>query len=191
MQVDTVCSLTSPTPSVPSNSICRLLTRTRQPLNVNQGYVIGSASYRSHRIASHRITLLPWDHRHIVVEVCPLLCVPYTTPYLPYLPMAPLDETIEQALRSAVFDIFKDDPDSLTVNKARQHVVEDLKLEATYFKDTPRWKDRSKDLIKELAVRTVLADHGTPPPPRRCLACYMKQCCNPLTLVRTNANRTS
>lgn len=68
--------------------------------------------------------------------------------------MAPSHETIEQTLRDAVFDIFKNDPDRLTVNKARQHVVDKLGLDSTYFKDTAEWKDRSKDLIKELAVRT-------------------------------------
>ncbi len=67
--------------------------------------------------------------------------------------MAPSDETIEQALRDAVFDLFKNDTDNLTVNKARQQVASELGLDPSYFKDDPEWKDRSKDLIKDLAVR--------------------------------------
>ena len=70
--------------------------------------------------------------------------------------MAPSDDKIEQALVDAVYHIFKTDNDNLTVNSARQQAADALNLDADFFKVSPEWKDRSKDLIKELAVRVPL-----------------------------------
>ena len=64
----------------------------------------------------------------------------------------PSNDKIEQALVDAVYHIFKTDNDNLTVNSARQHAADALDLDTDFFKVSPEWKDRSKDLIKELAV---------------------------------------
>ena len=71
--------------------------------------------------------------------------------------MAPSDDKIEKALVDAVYHIFKTDNDNLTVNSARQHAAAALDLDANFFKESPEWKDRSKDLIKDLAVRDLLS----------------------------------
>ncbi|KAF2772600.1 hypothetical protein EJ03DRAFT_266582, partial [Teratosphaeria nubilosa] len=58
----------------------------------------------------------------------------------------PHDAAIEQCLRRVVRDALKNDME-MTVKKARAHAEEELALDAGFFKDTPAWKERSKDII--------------------------------------------
>ena len=90
--------------------------------------------------------------------------------------MAPSDDQIEKALVDAVYHIFKTDTDNLTVNSARQHAAATLELDVNFFKDSSDWKERSKDLIKDLAVCSPLRASSLPYvfcPPFVCFASYL------------------
>jgi hypothetical protein len=66
--------------------------------------------------------------------------------------MPPTDATVEAELRQVVHDIFNSDQrPNLTVNLVRKHVQDKLGLADGYFSDK-KWKDRSKLIIKGLAV---------------------------------------
>ena len=65
--------------------------------------------------------------------------------------MAPSDKKIETELLKTVREVFESDKDELTVNTIRKRVESDLDLEDGFF-STGEWKDKSKKLIKELAV---------------------------------------
>jgi len=54
---------------------------------------------------------------------------------------------IEQALRDAANDIFKHDPDSLTLKRVRIAAEEKLELEDGWFKTNSKWNVRSKELV--------------------------------------------
>lgn len=65
--------------------------------------------------------------------------------------MAPSDKKFEAELLGAVREVFKTDKDQLTVNHIRKRVESDLGLEDGFF-SSGKWKEKSKQLIKELAV---------------------------------------
>lgn len=67
--------------------------------------------------------------------------------------MAPSDKKIQAALLEAVHGVFKSNKDDLTVNFIRKRVESELELEDGFF-SSGKWKDKSKKLIKELAVIT-------------------------------------
>jgi len=56
---------------------------------------------------------------------------------------------IEQALRDAANDIFKRDPDNLTLKRVRIAAEEQLELEDGWFKTNSKWNARSKELIQK------------------------------------------
>jgi len=68
--------------------------------------------------------------------------------------MAPSTKEIEAKLRSAIKETFDDDQDLLTVKYVRNKVEKELDLEEGFFL-TSEWKDKSKQFIKEWAVRTL------------------------------------
>ena len=67
--------------------------------------------------------------------------------------MAPSVMLLEQSLRNAVRDVYKrGDLEELTVKRMRKAVEKDLNLHEDFFKK-PAWKDKSKQIIEEEAVR--------------------------------------
>lgn len=67
--------------------------------------------------------------------------------------MAPSDKEIEATILAKVREVFKTDIDNLNVNSIRRRVESDLELEDEML-SSGKWKDKSKKLIKELAVIT-------------------------------------
>jgi hypothetical protein len=66
--------------------------------------------------------------------------------------MAPPDKALEEEIKNTVRNIFQsDERDSLSVNLVRKRVQEKFDLQDGFFLES-RWKDRSKTLIKTLAV---------------------------------------
>lgn len=65
--------------------------------------------------------------------------------------MAPSKKELEGALIKGTQAVFKEDPDTTSVNKVRKHVEEELDLEEGFFTGET-WKQRSKELIKEHVV---------------------------------------
>lgn len=65
--------------------------------------------------------------------------------------MAPSDKEIEATILAKVREVFKTDIDNLNVNSIRRRVESDLELEEEML-SSGKWKDKSKKLIKELAV---------------------------------------
>jgi hypothetical protein len=62
---------------------------------------------------------------------------------------------LEDALRSAVEEVYRsEDQNNLTVRFVRDKVENELGLDQGFFVK-PEWKDRSKNLIKSWAVRTI------------------------------------
>jgi len=54
---------------------------------------------------------------------------------------------LEQALRDAANDIFKRDPDNLTLKRVRTTAEEKLELEDGWFKANSTWNTRSKEIV--------------------------------------------
>ncbi|KJZ77605.1 hypothetical protein HIM_02782 [Hirsutella minnesotensis 3608] len=73
--------------------------------------------------------------------------------------MAPSTEELEAALIDASCQVYKDDPDAISVNKVRQHAENKLDLEDGFFSEGD-WKHKSKALIKEYVDK--LLDGWTP-----------------------------
>ncbi|KAI5858135.1 hypothetical protein BZA05DRAFT_386092 [Tricharina praecox] len=57
------------------------------------------------------------------------------------------DAQIAGALRKAVADAFRKDPESVTLRTVRNEVAEELKLGEGFFKSDPYWKDKSKEIV--------------------------------------------
>ncbi|KAJ2996094.1 hypothetical protein NUW58_g1079 [Xylaria curta] len=70
--------------------------------------------------------------------------------------MAPSVETLEEYLKEATSQLYDADPNTVTVNSARQHAEEQNDLPKGFFV-TPDWKARSKTVITEF-VQTLLAN---------------------------------
>ncbi|TDZ48218.1 hypothetical protein CTRI78_v008364 [Colletotrichum trifolii] len=68
--------------------------------------------------------------------------------------MAPSDKKLETELLQTVREVFASDQDEFTVNLIRKRVETDLELDEGFF-SSPKWKDRSKKLIKTLAAELV------------------------------------
>jgi hypothetical protein len=76
----------------------------------------------------------------------------------------PTTKVLELALEQSVRNIFNsDDRDNLTVNLVRKRVQDQLNLREGFFVRGV-WKDRSKTLIKELAVRVLTSSLQTTAP---------------------------
>jgi hypothetical protein len=69
--------------------------------------------------------------------------------------MAPSADRLEDALRSAVEEVYRSqDQNNLTVRFVRDKVENELELDPGFFV-RPEWKDKSKNLIKSWAVCTI------------------------------------
>lgn len=66
--------------------------------------------------------------------------------------MAPSAKKIQDALLDGTYDVFKASPGDTTVNKVRKHAEQELGLEDGFL-SRPKWKAKSKMLIKERVVR--------------------------------------
>jgi len=65
---------------------------------------------------------------------------------------SPSDATLEQALRDVVKKIFQNgNLDQLTLKRVRKAAEEDLAL-SDFFKQDPKWKDKSKAVIESEVV---------------------------------------
>lgn len=60
---------------------------------------------------------------------------------------------LEKALRDAVEETFKADPEQLTVKRLRSKVEKDLGLDDGFFKSDAAWNARSKEVIQSEVVR--------------------------------------
>ena len=70
------------------------------------------------------------------------------------------DHQIDLALRSAVAQAFRrNEQEQLTANKIRKAAQTKLKLSDDFFKEDEKWKARSKKVIEDEWVRTVLYNH--------------------------------
>lgn len=67
------------------------------------------------------------------------------------------DARLESALREAVENTFRTDPEQLTVKRLRCKVEQDLGLEEGFFKSNATWNTRSKEIIQSEVVR--LSNH--------------------------------
>ncbi|CAG8954893.1 hypothetical protein HYFRA_00008581 [Hymenoscyphus fraxineus] len=67
--------------------------------------------------------------------------------------MAPSEDTIIKALKDGVVELYRKDPDVLTVKYVRNHVAKDLDIDPSFFL-SPEWKEKSKTTIKEAVPRT-------------------------------------
>ncbi len=74
-----------------------------------------------------------------------------TRPSFHAIIMAPSAKKLEAELLQAVRQVFDSDRANLTVNVVRKKVQEQLGLDDNFFVQGV-WKDRSKRLIKDLAV---------------------------------------
>lgn len=64
----------------------------------------------------------------------------------------PSDSALEKELRVEARSLL-DSGIEVTVNKVRTRVEEKLDLPDQFFKETPEWKDRSKQIIHSAIVR--------------------------------------
>ncbi|KAL8841334.1 MAG: hypothetical protein Q9170_000964 [Blastenia crenularia] len=75
------------------------------------------------------------------------------------------DAQLEKALRRAVENTYKSDPEQLTVKKLRARVERDLRLNHGFFKEHVTWNARSKDVIQsEVAVQEAQSEPPTSQP---------------------------
>lgn len=70
----------------------------------------------------------------------------------------PSDKTLDKELRVEAKALL-DSGEEITVNKVRTRVEEKLDLPEQFFKDSAKWKDRSKDIIHKAIVRCVPSFH--------------------------------
>lgn len=63
------------------------------------------------------------------------------------------DARLEKALRDAVEQTFKSDPEQLTVKRIRSKVEQELELDDGFFKNSATWNTRSKEVIQSEVVR--------------------------------------
>ncbi|KAH8590889.1 hypothetical protein B0O99DRAFT_633719 [Bisporella sp. PMI_857] len=68
--------------------------------------------------------------------------------------MAPSTVKLEAKLRSTIEQVYKENPELLTVKKIRDRVQTELGLEDNFF-TSPEWKDKSKALIKDHAQKLI------------------------------------
>jgi hypothetical protein len=81
--------------------------------------------------------------------------LPRTTAVSEIYSMAPSADRLEDALRSAVEEVYRsEDQNNLTVRFVRDKVENELELDPGFFV-RPEWKDKSKNLIKSWAVCTI------------------------------------
>jgi hypothetical protein len=69
--------------------------------------------------------------------------------------MAPSAKALEEALVNGTCAVFQEEPDATTVNKVRKVVTDDLDLDEEFF-NSPKWKQKSKTIIKETVVSACL-----------------------------------
>jgi len=62
------------------------------------------------------------------------------------------DAQIAGALRKAVADAFRKDPESVTLRTVRNEVAAELGLGEGFFKSDPYWKDKSKEIVLQEGV---------------------------------------
>lgn len=65
--------------------------------------------------------------------------------------MAPSETTIVKALKDGVAELYRKDPDVLTVKYVRNHVAGELGIAPSFF-TTPEWKIKSKEMIVDAVV---------------------------------------
>lgn len=76
------------------------------------------------------------------------------------------DAQIAGALRKAVADAFRKDPESVTLRTVRNEVAAELGLGEGFFKSDPYWKDKSKEIVlQEGDIQN--ANMEAPPPASR------------------------
>lgn len=69
----------------------------------------------------------------------------------------PAKATLEQALRHAVQRVYKNgNLEELTVKRLRTAAEQDLDLEDGFYKNDPKWKEESKNIIQAEVVRITL-----------------------------------
>ena len=66
----------------------------------------------------------------------------------------PSDKTLDKELRVEAQALL-DSGEEITVNKIRTRVEEKLDLPEQFFKESAKWKNRSKDIIHKTIVRCV------------------------------------
>jgi hypothetical protein len=68
----------------------------------------------------------------------------------------PPDHELEKALRHAVIDGQRNNPDTLTMNQVRNTAEKKLKLAPDFFKNDSHWKSRSKEIVNDQLVSILL-----------------------------------
>lgn len=74
--------------------------------------------------------------------------------------MAHSETTILKALRDGITELYRIDPDVLTVKYVRNHVAKQLDIDPSFF-TTPEWKTKSKEIIVEAVVSNHLPSNAT------------------------------